>query len=103
MSSINIQDISDDKGGDFYESFKDKLLSVEQFPSIYTFKFIVPGIASNRETIERIFVHPSAQIQYKDSKTGKYNSITVKVFVNTADEVVDYYKQVAVIDKVVML
>jgi putative lipoic acid-binding regulatory protein len=101
MNNINIQDINDEGNGDFYESFKEKLLSIEEFPSIYTFKFIVPSSAGNNEKIKEIFDHPSTDIQYKDSKTGKYNSLTVKTFVNTVDDVIAYYKKVAVIDKII--
>ncbi|HMR18152.1 MAG TPA: DUF493 family protein [Sphingobacterium sp.] len=103
MSKINIQDIERDNAGDFYDNFRERLLSIEQFPSIYTFKFIIPNNVDNRDKIEKIFEHPSTQIQHKDSKTGKYNSLTVKTFVNHADEVIAYYKKVAMIDKVIML
>lgn len=103
MKNINITDISDDQGVDFWENFKAKLLSVETFPSIYTFKFIVPNVSGNKETIEKIFNHPSAEIQFKASKSGKYYSITVKSFVQTVDEVIRYYKEAGVIDKIIML
>lgn len=103
MSKINVQDIEDNNGGDFYDNFREKLLSIEQFPSIYTFKFIVPSSEDNKDKIEKIFEHPSTQIQYKDSKTGKYHSLTVKTFVNNVDEVIAYYKKVGTIDKVIML
>lgn len=103
FNNINIKDINENNGGDFYSSFRKKLMDVEQFPTLYTFKFIVPATVQNTTEIERMFTHPSTKIQIKDSKTGKYNSLTVETFVNNADEVINYYKKVSSIDKVIML
>lgn len=103
FNNINIQDINDDSNADFYASFKEKLADIEQFPMLYTFKFIVPASENSKKDIETIFEHPSTKISIKDSKTGKYNSLTIETFVNSPDEVVDYYKKVSTIDKVIML
>lgn len=102
-NNISINDINDNNGADFYNNFRQKLIDIEQFPSIYTFKFIIPAKADKREEVERIFEHPSTKISTKDSKTGKYNSLTVETFVQSADEVIDYYKKVSTIEKVIML
>ncbi len=105
-NDIRIQDLSDggnNNSTDFYDNFRAKLNSVEQFPTIYTFKFIVPATEENKQTIEKLFEHPSTKIQVKDSKTGKYNSLTIETFVNSADDVIDYYKKVSSIEKVIML
>lgn len=103
FNNINVQDINNNEGVDFYSSFREKLLEVEQFPTLFTFKFIVPATAENKSAIENIFEHPSTKTQIKDSKTGKYYSLTVETFVNTVDDVIDYYKKVSVIEKVIML
>lgn len=103
FNNINIKDINDNNGADFYNSFRQKLMDIEQFPSIYTFKFILPAAQNKKEEIEKIFEHPSTKIATKDSKTGKYNSLTVETFVNSADEVIAYYKKVSAIEKVIML
>jgi len=103
FNNISINDINDNNGADFYNNFRQKLIDIEQFPSIYTFKFIIPADADKREQVEKIFEHPSTKISSKDSKTGKYNSLTVETFVQSADEVIDYYKKVSTIEKVIML
>lgn len=103
LSNIHIQDINEDTNTDAYASFKEKLADIEQFPTLYNFKFIVPASEKNTTDIEKIFEHPSTKITIKDSKTGKYNSLTVETFVNSADEVVEYYKKVSTIEKVIML
>lgn len=103
LTNIQVQDVDHGNGADFYESFKQKLQDIEQFPTIYTFKFIVPALSENKAKIEAIFTHPSAKISSKESSTGKYNSYTIENFVNSADEVIEYYKKVAVVEKVIML
>lgn len=102
FNNINIQDINDNSSGDFYTTFKERLADIEQFPTLYTFKFIVPALEENKTKIEKIFEHPSTKITVKDSKTGKYNSLSVETFVNNPDEVVEYYKKVSSIEKVIM-
>ena len=103
LNNIQVQDVNTDNGKDFYESFKEKLTAIEQFPTIYNFKFIVAATAENKEKIEQIFTHPSAKMSIKDSSTGKYHSYTIENYVNSADEVIEYYKKVSVIEKVIMM
>lgn len=104
LNNIKLQDIPGDNDGvDFYENFKQKLIDVETFPSLYVFKFIAPASTDTKHQIEQLFEHPSTKISTKDSKTGKYNSFTIETFVNTADQVVAYYKAVAKIENVIML
>lgn len=104
LNNIKIQDIpGHNDGADFYENFRQKLIDVETFPSLYVFKFIAPASIETKQQIEKLFEHPSTKISTKDSKTGKYNSFTIETFVSTADQVIDYYKAVAKIDQVIML
>lgn len=103
FNNINIQDVNDNSNNDFYTNFRERLADTEQFPSLYTFKFIVPASEDKKKEIEGIFEHPSTKVQIKESKTGKYNSLTIETFVNTPDDVIEYYKKVSTIDKVFML
>lgn len=104
FNNINIKDIQDGNNGqDFYKNFREKLVEVEQFPSIYTFKFIVKTDSDQGEQVKALFTHPSAKFSEKSSSGGKYTSITIENFVNSADEVIEYYKKVAEIPGVMML
>ncbi len=100
--NINLRDITDERDGS-YVAFRERLTAVEQFPTIFVFKFIVPAAGKARTTIGEIFAHPSTRIQVKQSGGGKYESFTVETFVNSADQVIDYYKEVGKLEKVVML
>lgn len=101
-NKINVNDIQD-TSEEFYVNFKEKLNAVEQFPSFYTFKFIIKSDSGNDDRVRTIFGHPSAKFSEKASSGGKYTSVTVQAYVNNADEVIDYYKEVAEIPEVMML
>ncbi len=102
--NINIQDIQDNNSNqDFYKNFKEKLIDVEKFPTVYTFKFIIKSDSDKDKQVKAIFEHPSAKFSEKSSSAGKYTSISVECFVNTVDEVIDYYKKVGEIPDVMML
>ncbi len=100
-ANINLQDITGDDTT--YDAFKQKLQEVEQFPTVFVFKFIVPQSEGAGEKIEEIFKHPSTKINVKESGQGKYKSYTVESFVSSADDVVKYYKEVGNLGKVIML
>ena len=105
-NDIRIQDLADDANNnpnDAYASLREKLNAVEQFPSIYTFKFIVKGGSEAQNAVKAIFTHESSQFSEKASSGAKYTSITVKTFVNDAEDVINYYKKVSQIESVMML
>lgn len=88
---------------DFYVTFKEKLQEIHTFPTDYLFKFILPSEQSNIAKVHAIFENANTNLSIRDSKNGKYLSITIKVAVSDADDVIIYYRQVAAIDGVVML
>jgi len=88
---------------EFYLTFKEKLQEIHSFPCDYPFKFIVPAEQKNIAKLHSIFENADAGFSIRDSKNGKYASITVKAPVNDADDVVIYYRQVASIDGIMML
>ena len=100
--NINLQELSGNSGSG-YAAFREKLMAVEQFPTIFVFKFILPVTANGRAHIETIFAHPSTRIQERHSGGGKYASFTVETFVAHADQVIDYYKEVGKLERVMML
>lgn len=88
---------------DFYQKFKEELEKIHTFPTDYLFKFIVPADQSTIAQIYAVFENSGANISTRDSSNGKYTSITAKVSVHDANDVVIYYKQVSAIKGVVML
>lgn len=88
---------------DFYLKFKKKLEDTHSFPTDYIFKYIVPSEQSAIAGVYSIFENSNGSISTRDSKNGKYTSITIKVPVNDADDVIIYYRQAAAINGIMML
>lgn len=105
LKNINIQDISkaSDDSKDFYTNFKERLQDVETFPTDFTYKFILTKEEEKLNFIKGIFLDKDAKFSIKESKTGKYNSITVTISVSDADEVIKYYKEVSKLQGIIML
>ncbi|WP_343533121.1 DUF493 domain-containing protein [Pedobacter sp.] len=99
--NIDFNDIPEGNNADVYANFKEKLESVQTFPGVYTFKFIITGDHTKIEELRVIL--PNDEFVEKPSKTGKYLAITVNKQVQNADEVVDIYKKVGEIKGVMML
>lgn len=98
---IDLTDIPEGTGEDIYANLKEKLESVEQFPGIYNFKFIITGGLDKVQELRAIL--PNEEFIEKPSKTGKYVSITVKKEMKNADEVIAIYKQTATITGIMTL
>lgn len=88
---------------DFYLRFKEKLEETHSFPSEYVFKYIIPSEQGIIGQLYSIFEDSNASFSTRDSKTGKYTGITIKVPVDNADDVVVYYKQAANIEGIMAL
>ncbi len=88
---------------EFYKKFKERLEDTTEFPSNYTYKFIIPTDNKRIAEVQRIFDGARPQFQMKESKTGKYTSVTVVIYVIDADQVIHYYKEASSIQDVMML
>jgi len=91
------------KEENFYNKLKLSLDETTTFPSEYMFKFIIPSSKEKFSQIENIFNHSGAVIKSKQSKTGKYYSITVMVVMKNSEEIISKYKEVSVVEGVISL
>ncbi len=87
----------------FYTNLKIQLEDTTAFPDDYMYKFIMPSDGSQLEDVKSIFENKGAVIKTKDSKTGKYVSITIVLKLNSADEVISYYQKVEEIKGIISL
>lgn len=101
QNPVDLHDIDEGANAGSYESFKEKLMQVQQFPSAYTFKFIVNG--NDDKVAELKLVFPSDEFKITPSKTGKYVSVTIIKEVQDADEVVSLYKAAGKIEGIMLL
>lgn len=67
------------------------------------YKFIIPSGEVKFKQIEGIFDNMGAVINSKPSKTGKYTSLTILVKMETPDEIIHKYKEVAKVEGVISL
>lgn len=81
--------------------FKLKNLLNEQYqwPAVYTFKFIV-GPDDVQKVIDLIDPHEHS---LKESRSGKYISVTAKKMIQKTHEVIEIYKSVSSIEGVISL
>ena len=76
--------------------------SINSFPYIYMFKFIIKSDNRTMAMVEVIF-DDDADIIQKQSAKGNYISITVKQVVMSVDEIINIYEKAAAIDGVISL
>tara|TARA_R110001632_G_scaffold51867_9_gene128985 strand:- start:756 stop:1046 length:291 start_codon:yes stop_codon:yes gene_type:complete len=88
---------------EFYKKLKVQLSDTSIWPAPYLYKFIVPTVTAKIDQIESIFDNVGAVIETKESRTGKYTSISINVRMKDPDSVIAYYKQVGLIEGVISL
>lgn len=80
---------------EFYEKLKIQLTEVSTWPGPYLYKFIVPTKGNKIKQVEDHFDSQGAVITTKQSKNGKYTSVSVNVRMKDPDEVIAKYKEIA--------
>ena len=81
-------------------SFREKLDTFYAWPSLYTFKFIVP--TDQQEYLRLLFPLHTTTTE-KSSEKGKYVSLTYQMMMPSSESVIDVYKKAAVIEGIVAL
>nr|WP_108866838.1 DUF493 family protein [Aquimarina aquimarini] len=81
---------------EFYKKLRVQLADTSLWPTAYLYKFIVPTDDAKITQIENIFDNLGAVINKKQSKNGKYTSVSINVRMKNPDEVINKYKEVAI-------
>jgi len=79
---------------EFYKKLKEQLLETATWPSEYLYKFIVKSDISKIAEIEALFNNTGAVINTKESKNGKYTSVSINVIMKDPDAVISKYIEV---------
>lgn len=87
----------------FYAKLKIQLEETTKFPSLYMYKFIVPSNEEKIKQVHQIFDNLGAVIDTKKSAKGKYTSVTITVNMKSADQIIEKYKQVSVVEGIISL
>ena len=91
------------KESEFYDKLKLSLTETTTFPTNYMFKFIIPTDKDKSNQIDNMFNKLGAVIKSKSSKNKKFTSLTILVDMNSADEIIDKYKEVGTVEGVISL
>ena len=75
----------------YYNDLEQKLEDYHKFPSTYLFKFIVPNNPHSLAEVEALFSE-KAVVTTRESKTGKYISISGKEIILESSEVIKVYR-----------
>jgi hypothetical protein len=92
-----------EKADEFYSRLKEELLNTHSWPSDYLYKFIVPTDLEKIDQIHGIFDNTGAVIESKQSRKGKYTSISITVNMSGPDEVITKYREVGEVEGVISL
>ena len=82
------------KSEEFYKKLKTQLYDTATWPSEYLYKFIVESKNDKIAELEALFNNLGAVITTKESKNGKYTSVSVNVTMKDPEAVVSKYKEV---------
>ena len=92
-----------EKSEEFYGRLRQELLKNSSWPSDYLYKFIVPTDKTKIAQINQIFDNTGAVIESKQSRKGKYTSLSITVNLKSPDEVIEKYKAVGMVKGVISL
>ncbi len=84
------------------EKIRESLNHIHVWPSLYMFKFIVPTVSDGFEKLKNAF-SDDVDLMTRQSKNGKYTSVTIKVVMLNAEEVFDKHEEVSKIEGVISL
>ncbi|CAM3360824.1 DUF493 domain-containing protein [Zobellia roscoffensis] len=87
----------------FYKRLREQLVETSAWPSNYLYKFIVQSNPEKISSIHKIFDNTGAVIDLKESKNGKYTSVSITVNMKNPDAVIEKYKEVGKVDGVISL
>jgi len=93
----------DKKTEDFYVRLKEELSNTSDWPSTYLYKFIIPSDNHKIAQVEAAFNNMGAVIKTQQSKTGKYTSISVNVYMENPQSVINKYQELSTIEGIISL
>ena len=88
---------------DLNDSFYEKLKNSQSWPGIYLFKYILPVKSESLSRIKALFSNLSPKFTIRKSSKNKYQSLTVRVEIDSAKSVVDIYEKTSSFKDVISL
>ena len=85
-----------------YSKLMLRLVKDFSWPSKYMYKFILPFDVESLNELKLLF-NDAAKITHRESKTGKYISLTAVQMMDNPDEVIALYQKAEKINKIIAL
>ena len=82
-----------------FNRFKELINEEVTFPHVYTFKFVT----KKQENHPLISLLEDHEIIIKESSAGKYMSVTSRREFHSADEIIEVYRKVSVVEGLITL
>ena len=80
---------------EFYDKLKGQLYDTSLWPSEYLYKFIVKTDTTGVTDVQELFNDLGAVINTKESKNGKYTSVSINVKMKDPEAVIAKYIEVS--------
>ncbi len=87
----------------FYEKLRKQLEEGFEWPSVYLFKFIVPADNQKVAQVQNLFNAEVAQITQRESKNGKFISVSIKEMMMSPDSIIEIYREASKIEGIISL
>ena len=88
---------------EFYSRFLQKLESSQKWPGKFMFKFILKENSKKIIQLKKIFTNKSVIYSKKNSSKKRFQSLSIRVNMKSAEEVVEFYKKASKLDGVICL
>lgn len=85
-----------------FDELRKKLNDFNSWPTLYMFKFIVPSDNHRIALVESLF-DDGAELKMQPSSKGKYTSITARVVMLDAEQVISIYQRASEIEGIISL
>lgn len=85
-----------------YDELRKKLNAGNSWPQVYMFKFIVPSDNQKIALTESLF-EDDAEIKLQPSSKGTYTSVTARVVMMDAEQIINIYKKASEIEGIISL
>ena len=82
-----------------HDSFKELLKRQYTWPTLFTFKFVVPS--AKLDDLKALF--PLVSPKLRPSSNGRFVSTTYMMIQNDPDQVLDTYAKASQVEKIIML
>ena len=87
---------------DPFKGLREKL-EERPWPNLYLFKFIVPADVKSIAATEALFDSNVAQVELRQSKTGKFVSVSAKEMMMDVDSIIARYEKAVQIEGLMAL